>query len=453
MSNPIASLTFCVVAFGCQMNKHDAERVSGLLESCGMVRVESIEESDVTIFLTCCVRESAETRLYGNVESIKNYPLRKGSPLDRRIVALGGCIGERDSEKVFERLGNVSVAFGTDAIAGLPNALELAVEHGGNHVADPDPDAFSAELPSDPETRFQRWLPITRGCDNFCTYCIVPYVRGREKSRKLQDIAKDASDMVAAGVKEITLLGQNVNSYGRDLYGKPAFAEVLRAVSDSGIDRIRFATSHPKDLTSEVIGLFATLPNLMPALHLPVQSGSNRILEAMNRRYSREHYLGLVDQLKSTCPELALSTDIIVGFPGETDQDFQDTMELVRQARYSQAFTFIYSPRSGTPAANLPDRVDRDVSLKRLDELVQTIADIAHEENEHELGKTVEVLIEGHSKKDPSMLAGKSPKNQTVHAPYPAGADPEALVGKYASVDVEDTRTWHLSGAVKEIHD
>ena len=292
------------------------------------------------------------------------------------------------------------------------------------------------------------WLPITVGCNNFCSYCIVPYVRGREKSRPLDDITAEARSYVEAGVKEITLLGQNVNSYGRDLYGEPRFADVLRAVDAAGIERLRFATSHPKDLTDEVIGLFATLPSLMPALHLPVQSGSNRILSAMNRRYTREHYLGLIEKLRRARPDIALSTDIIVGFPGETEEDFMDTYRLVEEVGYSQVFTFIYSKREGTPAAEMDDDTPREVIQERFDRLVDLVQRKAFEANQAELGATVLVLVEGTSKRDDSILAGKSPKNQTVHAPVPAGADAASLVGRIVPVTIEEARTWYLSGTI-----
>ena len=262
------------------------------------------------------------------------------------------------------------------------------------------------------------------------------------------DIVAEAERYVAAGVKEITLLGQNVNSYGRDLYGEPRFADVLRAVDAAGIERLRFATSHPKDLTDEVIGLFATLPSLMPALHLPVQSGSNRILSAMNRRYTREHYLGLIEKLRRARPDIALSTDIIVGFPGETEEDFMDTYRLVEEVGYSQVFTFIYSKREGTPAAEMDDDTPREVIQERFDRLVDLGQRKAFEANQAELGATVPVLVEGTSKRDDSILAGKSPKNQTVHAPVPAGADATSLVGRIVPVTIEEARTWHLSGTI-----
>ncbi len=343
MSNVFEGTRFCIHTFGCQMNKHDSERVAGMLEGLGSLPVETIEEADIVVFMTCCVREAADTRLYGQVASMKNIPLRDGTPLDKRYIAVGGCIGQRDGDKLLAALPHLDVVFGTHNLGSLPGLLRRAIEQHGRAAEVIEGGAeFSSALPTVREHDWAAWLPITMGCNNFCSYCIVPYVRGREKSRPLDDIAAEARSYVEAGVKEITLLGQNVNSYGRDLYGEPRFADVLRAVDAAGIERLRFATSHPKDLTDEVIGLFATLPSLMPALHLPVQSGSNRILSAMNRRYTREHYLGLIEKLRRARPDIALSTDIIVGFPGETEEDFRTPIASWRKsatARCSRSFT------------------------------------------------------------------------------------------------------------------
>ena len=288
MLSALNGTTFCVHTFGCQMNKHDSERVCGMLESLGSLEVSTIEEADVVIFMTCCVREAADIRLYGQVQTMKNTPLREGSPLKKRLIAVGGCIGQRDGKKLTDQIKHLDVVFGTHNLAALPRLLETALENNCQAVEILESSTeFSTSLPTDRENSWAAWLPITIGCNNFCTYCIVPYVRGPEKSRPMVDILDEAKRYVAAGVKEITLLGQNVNSYGRDLYGEPRFAQLLKEMNDIGIERLRFATSHPKDLTDEVIEDFGTLPSLMPYLHLPVQSGSNRILKEMNRRYTR----------------------------------------------------------------------------------------------------------------------------------------------------------------------
>lgn len=446
---PFTNLVFCVRTFGCQMNKHDSERIAGMLEGLGALAVDRIEDADIVVFMTCCVREAADTRLYGQVASLKNLPLRAGTPLSKRIVAVGGCIGQRDGEKLTGELPHLDVVFGTHNLASLPRLLEAAIEEGGHQVEVLDAaSTFPTELPTAREHDWAAWLPITVGCNNFCSYCIVPYVRGREKSRPLEDIVAEAERYVAAGVKEITLLGQNVNSYGRDLYGSPRFAAVLDALDQTGLERLRFATSHPKDLTDEVISKFATLRSLMPALHLPVQSGSDAILAAMNRRYTRSHYLQLVRKLREAIPDIALSTDIIVGFPGETAKDFEDTYRLVDEVGYHQVFTFIYSKREGTPAATMEATASREVVQERFDRLVNLVQERAFEANQRDLGTTIDVLVEGASKRDDTLLAGKSPKNQTVHAPVPEGHTPDELAGSLVRVRVDEAKTWYLAGEV-----
>ncbi len=455
MVNSFMGITFCVHTFGCQMNKHDSERVFGMLENLGATAVDTIEEADVVVFMTCCVREAADTRLYGQVGSLKNVPLRKGSPLAKRIVAVGGCIGQRDGQKLIDKLPHLDIVFGTNNLSSLPALIESAMEDGSHHVEIRESSSeFSTDLPTDREHSWAAWLPITTGCNNFCTYCIVPYVRGREKSRALEDIRLEAQAYVDSGVKEITLLGQNVNSYGRDLYGEPRFDQVLDAVAATGIKRLRFATSHPKDLTDGVIAKFAELPNLMPALHLPAQSGSNRILKLMNRVYDIEHYLELIDKLRAVKPDIALSTDIIVGFPGETEEDFQATYDLVKKVGYHQVFTFIYSKREGTPAAKMVDDTPREVIQERFDRLVDLVQEQAYIANQPEIGKTIEILVEGCSKRDERILVGKSPKNQTVHAPIEEGMNINDLVGRFVNVRIDEARTWYLRGkAIGEAFD
>ena len=449
MQTPFMNMTFCVRTFGCQMNKHDSERISGMLEGLGGLMVETVEEADILVYMTCCVREAADTRLYGQVASLKNVPLRDDSPLKKRIIAVGGCIGQRDGEELTKKLPHLDVVFGTHNLASLPRLLQGVIEEGGHQVEVLDAStSFPTELPTAREHSWAAWLPITIGCNNFCTYCIVPYVRGREKSRPIEDIVAEAERYVAAGVKEITLLGQNVNSYGRDLYGSPRFAQILDALDETGIERLRFATSHPKDLSDEVIAKFGKLRSLMPALHLPAQSGSDAVLKAMNRRYTSAHYLQLIDKLRDACPDIALSTDIIVGFPGETEQDFEDTARLVDTVGYHQVFTFIYSKREGTPAAKMVDNTPHEVIQQRFDRLVDIVQKHAYEKNQLDLGRTVPVLVEGTSKRDNLLIAGKSPKNQTVHAPLPEGVSAHALAGSIVNVKVDEAKTWYLSGTI-----
>jgi tRNA-2-methylthio-N6-dimethylallyladenosine synthase len=447
MVNHFVDSTFSILTFGCQMNKHDSERIAGTLEALGSVQVESIEEADIVIFMTCCVREAADTRLFGQLSSTKNIPLPTSSKFKKRIVAIGGCIGQRDGEKLTEQFDHVDVVFGTQNIAALPQLITQAIDDNKQHsqVLESSAD-FSTDLPMKRENSWSAWLPITVGCNNFCTYCIVPYVRGREKSRPIEDIVNEAKSFVQSGVKEITLLGQNVNSYGRDLYGEPRFEEILDQVDKTGIERLRFVTSHPKDLTDGVIEKFGTLKSLAPSLHLPFQSGSNRILKAMNRHYTKEHYLELIEKLRRVCPDIALSTDIIVGFPGETEEDFQETYDLVSKVGFAQAFTFIYSPREGTPAAKMEIGSSHEEIQDRFDRLVELVQEGAYAYNQGDLGKTISVLGEGPSKRNNQILAGKSVKNQTVHAPLPAGVNIDDIAGKTINVKITEAKTWYLSG-------
>ena len=440
-------LTFHVQTFGCQMNKHDSERVTGMLESLGALAVDTVEEADIVVFMTCCVREAADVRLMGQVASMKNIPLREASPLPKRMVAIGGCIGQRDGGKLLDELPHVDVVFGTNNLASLPALLDRAIENNDRSAETLEESlSFPTDLPTVREHAWAAWLPITIGCNNFCTYCIVPYVRGREKSRPLEDVVDEAARYVADGVKEITLLGQNVNSYGRDLYGAPRFADVLKAVSETGVERLRFATSHPKDLTDEVIAQFGSVQNLMPALHLPAQSGSNAILKAMHRVYTIEHYLELIDKLRDACPGIALSTDIIVGFPGETEDDFMDTYRLIEQVGYSQVFTFIYSKREGTPAASYEDNTPREVIQDRFDRLRTVVEKGAYDFNQAQAERVVPVLFEGPSKKEPGIVTGRSPENITVHAPLPQGLSVQDVAGSIFDVRISQARTWYLRG-------
>lgn len=308
--------TYHIKTFGCQMNLHDSERVRGLLDVCGCNEVESTDDADIVIFMTCSVRENADQRLYGQASAMVSAPT---PPSGKRVVAIGGCIAQRDGEALKKKVPAVDVVFGTSALASVPSLLSAAFADGGDSVkvdTSEEHKGFSTDLPSHRDQAFHAWVPIMTGCNNFCTYCIVPYVRGRERSRTFEAVVGECERLVADGVREITLLGQNVNSYGRDLYGTPRFAELLRAVGKTGIERLRFTSSNPKDLTDETIAAMKETPAVMPHLHLAVQSGSTRILKKMNRSYTREEYLDLVHRLKAAMPDIAFSTDIIVGFPG-----------------------------------------------------------------------------------------------------------------------------------------
>lgn len=418
------------------MNKHDSERIAGMLESLGNLEVGTIEESDVVIYMTCCVREAADVRLYGQAASIKNIPLRKNSPFDKRIVCVGGCIGQRDGNTLIDKVSNINVVFGTHNIGNLPALIDKAKDDNVVEILERS-ENFPTDLPTKRDNFWAAWLPIMIGCNNFCSYCIVPYVRGREKSRPMQDIIDEAIQYKEQGVKELTLLGQNVNSYD---HGK--FYELLCEIDKIGFDRLRFATSHPKDISDNVIKAFGTLKSLQPQLHLPVQSGSNRILKEMNRRYTAEHYLGLIDKLRNVNPDIALSTDIIVGFPGESEDDFMDTYNLIDKVGYTQVFSFIYSRREGTPAAKIPDDTPKEVIQDRFNRLVDLIAKRAYEINQKDKDTIVDVLFEGESKKDKSIQTGKTPKGQTVHVKG------KNLAGQIKKVQIDECKTWYLTGQI-----
>ena len=441
--------TYYVRTFGCQMNLHDSERVAGVLDECGCICVDDPDHADIVVFMTCCVREKADQHLYGQASAMVSAPT---PPSGRRVVAIGGCIAQRDGERIREHVACADVVFGTSAISSLPALLADAFAGDGSRaevdtVEEGRP--FSTDLPSHRATPFHAWVPIMTGCNNFCTYCIVPYVRGREKSRTIESVVSEVEQLVSGGVREVTLLGQNVNSYGRNIYGEPRFAELLRRVAGTGVERIRFTSSNPKDLSDSTIAAMAETPAVMPHLHLAVQSGSTRVLRAMNRSYTREEYLELVGRLRAAMPGLALSTDIIVGFPGETEEDFQDTLSLVREASFSSAYTFIYSRRPGTPAAEMADDTPREVIQGRFDRLAALVADQAHEANQAFLGGLVSVLVEGVSKRDAGVLVGHSEHNQTVHFALPDGRSSEGLVGSIVDVRVDEARTWYLRGAVE----
>lgn len=438
--------TYLIRTFGCQMNKHDSERVAGLLRAQSMTPVDDAEEADVIVFMTCCVRENADERLRGQVASLKALKPRRGSG---PLIAVGGCIGQRDGELLLTQLPHIDVVFGTHNVSHLPALLDSAASQKAPQVEVlAETTEFASDLPSEREHPWHAWVPITVGCDNFCTYCIVPYVRGREKSRSLEDIVAEVQRLVADGVLEVTLLGQNVNSYGRDLYGEPAFAKVLRAVAHTGIQRIRFATSHPKDLSDDTIEAMAEEPAIMPYLHLPVQSGSDRILRKMNRVYSRTDYLALIDRLYEAIPDLALSTDIIVGFPGETEEDFEATLDVIRRGRFDQAFTFIYSPRDGTPAATMEGAVPRKITQERFDRLVELVHSSALEKSRQLVGTEQPVLFEGPSKRDEKVLTGRSPGNKVVHVSLPDGADAQDYAGRILPVHIDEAQTWFLLGTL-----
>ena len=441
--------TYLIRTFGCQMNKHDSERVAGILAARGMTGVRAAEDADVVVFMTCCVRENADERLRGQVRSLKSVKAARPG----QLIAVGGCIGQRDGETLLRQIPHIDVVFGTHNLSRLPALLDAAASQRLPQVETLAESAdFTSDLPSEREHPWHAWVPIIMGCNNFCSYCIVPYVRGRERSRPMEAIVAEVESLVADGVLEVTLLGQNVNSYGRDLYGNERFAQLLRTVAQTGISRIRFATSHPKDLSSDTIAAMAEVPAVMPYLHLPVQSGSDRILALMNRHYTQSGYLELLRRAREAVPGIAISTDIIVGFPGETEEDFDATMEVVRQGEFDQAFTFIYSPRKGTPAAKMEFQVPREVSQVRFERLLELVQGSALESTIALVGTVQRVLVEGTSKRNDTMLAGRTTTNKMVHAPVPKGASAADFTGRIVDIDIEEAQTWFLSGRVAGTH-
>ncbi len=430
--------------YGCQMNKHDSEKMAGILAaSCRMELTDELDEADLIVFNTCCIRQHAENRLYSNVAALKS--LKSQRP--ELIIAVAGCLAQRDGTELQEKLPHVDLVFGPDAIDKLPNLIRTYRKKG---YCSPQTEFVSKpnllQLPTKRENDYHAWLAITTGCNNFCSYCVVPYVRGREKSLPLESIVKEVERLAAEGVTEVTLLGQNVNSYGTDLYGVPQFANLLEKISNiKAIKRIRFTTSHPKDLTSEVIEVVAEKENVCPHFHLPVQSGSNKILKAMRRGYTREHYLDLIERIRSNIPDVSITTDVMVGFPGETEEDFCQTLDLLKKAEFDHAYTFIYSPRLGTKAAEMSNQVSNEAKSKRFRKLTEEVACLARKANQKMVGETYCVYVEGKSKKGENNLVGRTTTNKLIHF---QGA--EKLIGCYLSVVVKQAYSWFLIGNLKE---
>jgi len=415
-----------VTTFGCQMNAHDSERIKGLLEDLGLGEAVSQDDADVLVFNTCTIREKPDTRLAAHLGNAK--ALKDRDP--ERIVAVGGCYAEAQRDRIFELYPFVDLAFGPGSISHLREWVG-AGGHGvpRSRFGTGEERTFAAELPSLRERSFQAWVQVSMGCNSVCSYCIVPRVRGREVSRRPGEILAEVTALARNGVKEVTLLGQNVNSWGRDLLPevKTEFGELLRAVDAvPGIERIRFTSPHPKDFRAPVIEAMAECPAVCEHAHLPVQSGSSAVLKRMRRTYTRERYLALVARMRDAIPDLALTTDIIVGFPGESEDDFRETISLAEEVRFDGAFTFIYSPRSGTEAATRPDQVPDELKHDRLERLVDVVQRLAAERNEERIGTVEEVLVEGPSRTDGELLRGRTRRNTTVN--FAGSAQPGDVV-------------------------
>jgi tRNA-2-methylthio-N6-dimethylallyladenosine synthase len=404
---------YFVTTFGCQMNAHDSERIKGMLEELGLGEAPTAGEADVVVFNTCTIREKPDTKL---AAYLGEAAARKRED-PGRVIAVGGCYAEAQRERIFELYPAVDVAFGPGSIAHLGEWLGaggIGVARGRFGLDDRN---FAAELPMHRERSVQAWVQVSMGCNSKCAYCIVPAVRGREVSRRPGEILAEVTRLAGEGVRELTLLGQNVNSWGRDLLPdiRTDFGELLRACDAvDGIERIRFTSPHPKDFRDPVIAAIANCDAVCEHVHLPLQSGSSRILKAMRRTYTRERYLALVEKMRAAIPDVAFGTDIIVGFPGETDADFEQTLEVVEDVRYDSAFTFVYSPRAGTEAASMPDPVPHELKIERMERLVEVTQRLARENNEARVGRAEQVLVEGPSRTDPSVLRGRTRRNTTV---------------------------------------
>ncbi|MEX0875554.1 MAG: tRNA (N6-isopentenyl adenosine(37)-C2)-methylthiotransferase MiaB [Actinomycetota bacterium] len=431
--------TFYLETHGCQMNEHDSERMAGLMEVAGYKRVLDAEEADVAILNTCAIRENADNKLYGHLGHLKPIKQRTGLK-----IAVGGCQAEKDREGVLERAPWVDVVFGTRNIDALPRLIG-AVEEAGVPIVEfaEQFDVHPSALPARRESHFHAWVAIQYGCNNACTFCIVPSVRGREVSRPMGDVLGEVRELADSGVSEISLLGQNVNSYGRDLIGRPIFAELLYAVNDvPGVSRIRYTSPHPKDFKRDTARAMAECDAVCEHLHFPLQSGSDSVLRRMKRAYSRSSYLDKLAMARESIPGLALTTDIIVGFPGETEDEFADTLSLAEEVRFDSAYMFQYSRRPGTDAATMDEQVPKDVVQERFDRLLATQTQISLERNEDLIGATVELTIErAASKNDATRATGRTRTNKLVHVPSD-GLRP----GDAATARITEATAHYLSG-------
>jgi tRNA-2-methylthio-N6-dimethylallyladenosine synthase len=433
-----------VTTFGCQMNAHDSERIKGMLEELGLGEAPTAGDADVVVFNTCTIREKPDTKL---AAYLGEAAARKREQPDR-VIAVGGCYAEAQRERIFELYPAVDVAFGPGSIAHLGEWLGaggLGMPRGRFGLDDRE---FAAELPMHNERSFQAWVQVSMGCNSKCSYCIVPAVRGREQSRRPGEIVAEIQRLAEQGVKEITLLGQNVNSWGRDLLPgvKTEFGELLRACDAiDGIERIRFTSPHPKDFRDPVIAAMTECGTVCEHVHLPLQSGSSRLLKAMRRTYTRERYLALVQKMRAAIPDLALGTDIIVGFPGETEADFIETVTVVEEVGYDSAFTFVYSPRAGTEAAAMADQVPHEVKIERMERLVDVVQRSARARNAARIGRMEQVLVEGPSRTDPSLLRGRTRRNTTVN--FTGDAPPGDLV----DVLIESATSTTLKGVQRAL--
>ncbi|GAA2103318.1 tRNA (N6-isopentenyl adenosine(37)-C2)-methylthiotransferase MiaB [Microlunatus panaciterrae] len=438
--------TYQIRTHGCQMNVHDSERLAGLLEEAGYRHAGADGAADVVVFNTCAVRENADNKLYGSLGHL--LPTKQARP--GMQIAVGGCLAQKDQDLIVKKAPWVDVVFGTHNIGALPVLLERArIEAEAQVEIAESLERFPSTLPTRRDSAYSAWVSISVGCNNTCTFCIVPALRGKETDRRPGDILAEIEALVSEGVQEITLLGQNVNAYGVEFGDRGAFARLLRACGQvEGLERVRFTSPHPKDFTDDVIQAMAETPNVMPQLHMPLQSGSDTVLRAMRRSYRRDRYLKIIDTVRAAMPAAAITTDIIVGFPGETEQDFQHTLEVVEQARFAAAFTFQYSIRPGTPAATMPDQIPKKVVQERYERLVAAVNDIAWQENSKLVGERVEVLFAaGEGRKDAATarMSGRARDNRLVHVAVPAEEQLRPRPGDIAETVISYAAPHHLN--------
>lgn len=434
---------YMIKTYGCQMNEHDSEKISWILENMDYSETNELEEADLIIYNTCLVRENAELKVYGKLGSLKR--LKRENP--DLIIAVCGCMMQREDIRnvILTKHRHVDIIFGTHNIHKLPQLINNHLKT-GETIVDivEDSREISENIDANRKYGFKAFVNIMYGCNNFCTYCIVPYTRGRENSREPELILKEIKGLAESGCKEVTLLGQNVNSYGKTLNRNYGFTDLLKDINKiEGIDRIRFMTSHPKDLSDELIECYGTLDKLCSHLHLPVQSGSNKVLKEMNRNYTKENYLNIINKLKKRVPDIGLTTDIIVGFPGETEEDFNETLDLVKHVEFDSAFTFLYSIREGTKAATMESQIDDKVKHDRFQRLSDTLNKISLRNNEKLIGEVFEILVEDISKNNPEVLTGRTRTNKLVHF-----KGSEDLIGSIVKVKIETVKTFTLEGII-----
>lgn len=434
-------MKYYITTMGCQLNENDSEKLAGIVEGMGFEKTEKLEEADLVIYNTCCVRENAEERLFGKLGELKKQKEEKGT-----IIAIGGCMMQEPAmlEKIKKSYNYTDIVFGTHTLHKFEEDLKKVLENGKKvrDVIDIDGEVIE-DLPIKRNDNFKASVTIMYGCNNFCSYCIVPYVRGRERSRAPEKILEEVEMLAKEGYKEITLLGQNVNSYnGRENY---KFANLLNDVCKiDGIERVRFISPHPKDFTDDVIEAIANNPKIARVLHLPLQSGSSAVLKKMNRKYTKEQYLKLVDKIKTRIPDVVLSTDIIVGFPGETEEDFEDTLDVVRKVNYEQVFMFIYSRREGTIADKMENQIPEEIKHKRFDRLKELFDSRVSENNQKYIGTTQKILVDGYSKNDKETLTGRTDTNKVVNF-----KGNEELIGKIINIKITEEHKWYLSGEIQ----